>query len=127
MEGVKSSVRNLSGQEAIRQWDPMHRTRLFVLGPRGTWKDVQRTDPSFVVPTLTRDIPPYDRLEGYNLRLPDKDGAALQLFPVLVHFLRHLLDAQSHDVIWDDMLKLVEPEDEDSAFVWDPLAMQAVE
>ena len=65
--------------------------------------------------------PPYDHLEGYDLRLPDEDGAALQIFPVLVFLLRHLLDPRSHDVIWDDMFKLVGPEErefgEDSAFV----------
>jgi hypothetical protein len=77
-----------------------------------------------LVPTC--DISPYNRLEGYDLGLPDEDGAALQLLSVLVHLLPHLLNPRSYNVIRNDMFKLVEPEErefrEDSAFVWDPLA-----
>jgi hypothetical protein len=60
---------------------------------------------------LTCDVTPYDRLEGYNLRFPDEDGAALKLRPVLVQLFRHLFDARSHDVVWDDAFQLAEPEE----------------
>ena len=51
---------------------------------------------------LTCDVTPYDRLEGYNLRFLDEDGAALKLHPVLVQLLRHLFNARGHDVVRND-------------------------
>ena len=59
---------------------------------------------------LTCDVTPYDRFEGYDFRLFDEDGAALELLPVLVQLLWHLLDARRHDVVRNDIFKLVEPE-----------------
>ena len=60
---------------------------------------------------LTCDVTPYDRLEGYNLRFLDEDGAALELLLVLVQLFRHLFDARSHDVVRNDDSKFVEPEE----------------
>ena len=51
---------------------------------------------------LTCDVTPYDRLEGYNLRFLDEDGASLKLLPVLLQLLRHLFDARGHDVVRND-------------------------
>jgi hypothetical protein len=42
---------------------------------------------------LTCDVTPYDRLEGYNLRFLDEDGATLKLLPVPMQLFRHLFDA----------------------------------
>jgi hypothetical protein len=60
---------------------------------------------------LTCDVTPYDRLEGYNLRFLDEDGAALKLLPVLVQLFRHLFNARSHDVVRNDASQPVEPEE----------------
>ena len=60
---------------------------------------------------LTCDEAPYDCFEGYNLRLFDEDGAALELLPMFVQLLWHLLDARRHDVIRNDAFQLVEPEE----------------
>ena len=129
VDGVKSGAGNLSDSRRPSGIGIPCTVRDFLYSAHAEpEKTFSSADPSFVMLILTRDIPPYDRLEGYDLCLPDEDGAALQLFPVLVHFLRHLLDPRSHDMIWDDMFKLVKPEErefrEDSAFVWDPLAIR---
>ena len=60
---------------------------------------------------LTCDVTSHDCFEGYDLRLFDEDGSALELLLVLVQFLRHLLDARGHDVVRNDAFQLVEPEE----------------
>ncbi len=76
---------------------------------------------------LTGDIPPHDRLERYDLCFLNKYRTAFQLFPMLMH-LRHLFDPGSHDMVRDDMLQLIKPEErqfrKDSALVWNALALR---
>ena len=48
------------------------------------------------------------------------------MLPVLVQFFWHVLDARSHDVVWDDVSQLVEPEErefgQDAALVRNALS-----
>jgi hypothetical protein len=110
--------------EALGHRDPMHRLRLFVFGPRGTWgkergvkktrKRVKEWKRGFFICAewvLTCDVPADDRLERYHLRLPDEDGATVELLRALAHLLQHVLDARSDDVVRDDAFQLVEPEE----------------
>lgn len=60
---------------------------------------------------LTCDVTPYDCFDGYDLRLFDEDGSALELLPMLLQLLRHLLDVRRHDVVRNDAFQLVEPEE----------------
>ena len=45
---------------------------------------------------------------------------------MLVDFFGHFFDPRRHDMVWDDILELVEPKErefrEDAPFVWNALA-----
>ena len=47
-----------------------------------------------------------------------------------MHFLGHLFDPRRHDMVWDDVFELVEPEErefrKDSSLVWNALTFRGV-
>lgn len=63
---------------------------------------------------LTSDVPSDDRLHRYYSRLSHEHGAALELLAVLPNLFWHLIDIDCDQMVWNDVLQLLEPEQRDA-------------
>lgn len=75
---------------------------------------------------LTRDVTSDNRFQRDHFRFPHKHRTPLELVPVLSDLLWHLSNIGRHNVVGNDVLELVEPEEryirQDFALVRNTLA-----